>query len=181
MPTGTILLWPGEVTLPDGTASNAFAQAQVAKSTGTAPTNGPVLHFTELLFDGTTQEHVFFGFRMPQDYSSGGTAKIQWKRASGTGAADVVWLCCLAALTPGAAEVPNSKSLPAPDSATTAAGTTSQALVETSIALSATALNSVAAGDYVLLMLGRDADAAADTLNAVDVQVVTAAIEYTTT
>jgi len=178
MATGTILLWPGEVTLPDGTSGNVFAQAQIFKSTGTAPTNGPVLFGTELLFDGTTDEHVFFAFGMPQDYASGGTLYINWKRASGTGAADVVWKGAVAAVTPGGTEVPNTKALNTVATTTTNAGTTSQALQQTTITLT---MDSAAARDSVWVMLGRDADNAADTLNVVDAQVTSVWLEYTTT
>lgn len=178
MATGTILLWPGSLTLPDGTTGNAFAQAQIVKSSGTAPTNGSSLFLTELLFDGTTDEHVLFGFTMPSDYASGGALKLNWKRASGTAAANVVWKGAVAAITPGGTEVPNSKALNTVATTTTAAGTTSQALQTTAITLT---MDSAAAGDSVWIMLGRDADNAADTLNAVDAQVASVWFEYTTT
>ncbi len=176
MAVGTILLFPGHVTLPDGTTGNIFAQAQIAKSTGTPPTNGPNLFLTELLFDGTTDEHCFFGFALPSDYVSGGTLKLHWKRASGTGAADVVWKGAVAAVTPGGAEVPNTKVFSTVATTTTAAGTTVQALQATSITLT---MDSAAAADSVWIMLGRDADNAADTLNAVDAQVTAVFFEYT--
>lgn len=177
MATGSILLFPGEVTCPDGTASNLFVQAQVAKSSGSPPTNGPNLFFTELLFDGTSDEHCFFGFYMPSDYASGGSLVLNWKRASGTGAANVVWKGAVAAITPGGTEVPNTKVLNTVATTTTAAGTTSQAVQTTSVTLT---MDSAAAGDAVWIMCGRDADNASDTLNAVDAQLVTAAFTYTT-
>lgn len=178
MATGTILLWPGPLTLPDGTTNNAFCQAQVVKSSGTEPTNAPDVYFTELLFDGATDEHALFTFVLPSDYASGGTVIIQWKRASGTGAADAVWKAAMAAVTPGGTEVPNSKIFNTVSTQTTAAGTTSQALQTTSLT---PASDSAAAGDMVTVMVGRDADNASDTLNAVDAQVTTVYFEYTTT
>ena len=179
MATGTILLWPGEVTLPDGTTNNAWARAQVFKSTGTPPTNGPNLFAAELLFGGgANDEHAFFGFGMPQDYSSGGTLYINWKRASGTGAANVVWKGAVAAVTPGGTEVPNSKALNTVATTTTAAGTTVQALQQTTITLT---MDSAAARDSVWVMLGRDSSNASDTLDAVDAQVASVWLEYTTT
>src|SRR5438046_1663398 len=128
MATGTILLWPGAITLTDGTTGNAYCKAQVAKSTGKAPTNGPRLLFTELLFNAATYEHCFFTFTLPGDYSSGGIVNINWKRASGTTAQNCIWKAAVAAVTPGGAEVPNSKALNTVATVTTAAGTTSQAL-----------------------------------------------------
>ena len=171
-----ILLYPGPITIPAGDSGNEFAQIQVVNSSGTPPSNGPDLFFTELLFDGATDEHVVFGFRMPADYSSGGTLKVQWKRASGTGAANVVVKAAVAAITPGAAEVPNSKSFNTVATTTTAAGTTAQAVVESDITLT---MDSAAAGDMVWIMLGRDADNGADTLNSVDIQVVSVIFSYT--
>lgn len=177
MATGTIILFPGPLTLPDGTTNNVFCQAQVVKSTGTEPTNAPDVYFTELLFDGTTDEHALFTFPLPADYSTGGTVIIQWKRASGTGAADVVWKAAIAAVTPGGTEVPNSKIFNTVSTQTTAAGTTSQALQTTSITPNS---DSAAAGDMMTVMVGRDADNGSDTLNAVDAQVTTVRFEYTT-
>ncbi len=177
MATGTILLWPGAISLPDGTSGNAFCQAQVEKSTGTAPTNGPVLFFTTLLFDAATDEHCFFTFTLPGDYSSGGVINIDWKRASGTTAQNCIFKAAVAAVTPGATEVPNTKALNTVATTTTAAGTTSQALVTTAITLT---MDSAAAGDMVTVMLGRDADNASDTLT-VDAQVTDVNFTYTTT
>src|SRR6266567_8263505 len=159
MATGTILLWPGAISLPDGTSGNAFCQAQVAKSTGTAPTNGPSLFFTELLFDAATDEHCFFTFTLPSDYSSGGIININWKRASLTTVVNVVWKAAVAAVTPGTTEVPNSKALNTVATTSTACSTTSQALVTTAITLT---MDSAAVGDMVTVMLGRDADNASD-------------------
>jgi len=178
MATGTIILWPGPLTLPDGTTNNLFCQAQVVKSTGTEPTNAPDVYFTELLFDGTSDEHALFTFVLPGDYASGGTVVIHWKRASGTGAANVVWKSAIAAITPGGTEVPNSKIFNTVSTATTAAGTTSQALQTTSIT---PASDSAAAEDMITVMVGRDADNASDTLNAVDAQVTGVYFTYTTT
>ena len=178
MPTGTIILWPGEATLPDGSAGEGFAQAQIIRSTGTPPTNAPDVNFTELLFDGTTDEHTIFAFRVPSDYSSGGTVKLNWHRESGTGAADVVWKAAIAAVTPGGAEVPHSKIFNTVSTVTTAAGTTAQAEQTSLVSPNADA---AAAHDTIFLMVGRDADNAADTLNAVDAGVTSIAFEYTTT
>lgn len=177
MATGTILLWPGAVTLPDGTTDNLFAQAEVVKSTGTPPANGVNLHFTQLLFDGTVAENVFFGFLLPADYASGGTLTIHWKRASGTGAADVVWKAAAAALTPGGTEVPNTKAHAAVTTVTSAAGTTSQALRTTALSPN---MDGAAAGDTLYLVVSRDGDNASDTLDAVDAQVTAIAWTYTT-
>jgi len=83
----------------------------------------------------------------------------------------------VAAVTPGATEVPNSKALNTVATTTTACSTTSQALVTTAITLT---MDSAAAGDMVTVMLGRDADNASDTLT-VDAQVTDVNFTYTTT
>lgn len=176
MAMSTILLFPGPVALTDGTSGNIGATSVLAKSSGTPPTNAPNLFFTELIFNGATDWHCFFGFAMPSDYASGGTLKLNWKRASGTGAANVVWKGAVAAVTPGGTEVPNTKVLSTVATVTTAAGTTSQALQTSSINLN---MDSAAPADSILIMLGRDADNAADTLDNVDAQVPTVWFEYT--
>ena len=177
MATGTIILWPGPLTNPDGTTNNGFSRSQRAKSSGTPPTNGTNLFLDELLWSDTQDDHALFVFPMPPDYASGGTVYIQWKRASGTGAADVVLKSSVAALTAGAGEVPNTKVMAAVSTVTTAAGTTSQALVQSTMTPN---MDSAAARDLVAIMVGRDRDNAADTLTGVDVQVTAVWLEYTT-
>jgi hypothetical protein len=173
---GHLQLYPGNVILPDGTAGNEFAQAQIFQSTGTAPTNGAKVHGSELLFDGTTDEVVFFQFPLPADYVSGGTIYFNGKRASGTGAANVIMKCAVAAVTPGATEVPNTKVLnTVTTTAALAVGTTPQALVQSTCA---PAMDSAAPRDTVWIMFGRDATNASDTLDNIDFQVVSVWLEY---
>ena len=176
---GTLQLWPGTITLPDGTASNAFAQAQVAKSSGTPPTNGSNLFLTELLFDFVaTDEHAVFCQLLPTDYASGGTVRVLWKRndTGAQSAANVVWKTAVAAITPGGAEVVNTKAFAAvTTSGAQAAGTTGQALRVTTMT---PAMDSAAALDLLCVMLGRDAsDTTNDTLG-VDAAVVNVVLEY---
>lgn len=175
--TGSILLWPGALTLPDGSAGNAFAGSQVLQSTGAAPANAPKVHFDELLFDPATDEHVLFGFRLPPDYVSGGTVKIQFHANEANAANSVVWKACVAAVTPDVAELTTTKSYPAPDTVTKSITATANELREASIALSATALNGLAAGDWVSLMVGRDGDNVSDTCT-VDAAVDAVNFEY---
>jgi len=177
MATGYVMLWPGEVTFPDGASGNAFPGIEQILSSAAAPTNGCKVHFLQLVFDAATDEHVIFSFPLPGDYASGGTLRVKWKRKSGTGAANAVWKAAVAALTAGGTEVPDSKAFSTVATTTTAAGTTANAVQETTITLT---MDSAAAGDMLYLMLGRDGDNAADTLDAIDACVVGVTFEYTT-
>jgi hypothetical protein len=136
------------------------------------------LHFVQLLFDPTTDEHAYWTFRMPANYASGPVLKLQWKANATTG--DVVWVGRLAAITPADADTPNEKALASANSTTTSVNATeARRLVETSITL--TNADNVAAGDEVTLLVHRDADNGSDTLNSNDAELVTVTLEYTTT
>jgi hypothetical protein len=158
---GRIELWPAFIVLPDGTTNNAFATSQQVASTGTPPTNGPNLFFQDVRFDPATDQHFFRCVGLPADYASGGTLYLNWRRTAGTTAQDAVWKAGVAAVTPGAAELLTTKSLNTIATATTAAGTTANAEVQTTITLT---MDSAAARDTVCFMVGRDANNASDTL-----------------
>ena len=166
MATGTILFDLAGAIPDDGTGSgNNPAQGSMVVSTGTPPANGPKVTRLVWLFDPTTDEHIFFAsFRMPESYVSGGTLKIIVYNVSlQSGTNNFVLKACLAAITPG--EDVLAKVFPVPDTVTIALANNQAAgiSVAASLALSATALNGVAAGDDVVLFVGRDADHASDT------------------
>src|SRR5688500_6193038 len=96
MATGSILCRPGGATLPDGSASNTAPALQRVKSSGTAPG----IYFLQLAFDASTEEWCCWDFRMPADYSSALTAKVQYKMASAT-SNGVAWDVRVAAVTDG--------------------------------------------------------------------------------
>lgn len=173
MATGTILLPIGGAVLPDGSASNIPAQFQRTKSSAAAP----AAHFIELLFDPTTEESAYWSFRMPENYSSSPVAKLQWK--ANTTSNSVVWGVQVFAVTPSDADTPNEHALATANTGTTAVnGTEARRLVETSITL--TNADSVAAGDFVIIRVYRDAGNGSDSCT-VDAELVAASIEYTTT
>jgi len=184
MATGTLLFDMAGATPADGTGTgNNPAQAGVLVSTGTQPTNGPKVTLIEWLFDATTDEHISWAFRMPENYASGGTLKlIVYNKTvqSGGDVKNFVAKSCLAAITPGE-DVP-AKVFPAPDTVTIALAVNQAAgvSVASSLALSGTALNSVAAGDQVILFIGRDPDHASDTAVG-DMSLIGCALEYVTT
>lgn len=174
MATGSILLPIIGAILPDGSTNNAAAQFERVKSSAAAPS----LHFVQLLFDPSADEHAYWTFRMPANYASGPVLKLQWKANATTG--DVVWVGRLAAITPADTDTPNEKALASANSATTSVNATeARRLVETSITL--TNADSVAAGDWVTLLVHRDADNGSDTLNSNDAELVSVTLEFTTT
>jgi hypothetical protein len=182
MATGILLLSMVGALPADGTGTiNNPPDFRVLTSTGTQPTNGPKVSEVEALFDAAVDEHVMWAFRMPVDYASGGTIKIPFQNVSvQSGTLHAFWKFCLAAIIP--AEVVTTKVFPALDTLDVALASNQAAgtLTEGSAALSGTALNGVAAGDWVILTLGRDADNAGDTATG-DMAVGGIAFEYVTT
>jgi uncharacterized protein DUF5907 len=175
--TGHIQLWPGMLTLPDGTAGNALAPAQVTQSTGTPPTDAPKLQFTDLLFDPATDQHAFSCFPMPNDYGSGGTLYLNWRRTSGTAAANAEWKAGVAAVTPGGTENLTTKIFNTVTfSGASAAGTTTNASRQSTITLN---MDTAAARDTVCIMFGRNADSSTDSMSADPAAVSAVWLEYT--
>ena len=150
MATGTILFDMAGAIPADGTGTgNTPAQGSIVVSTGTPPANAPKVTRPVYLFDPTTDEHIVFpSFRMPENYVSGGTLYIiVYNVTLQSGTNNFVVKACLAAITPG--EDVLAKVFPAPDTVTIALANNQAAgiSVAASLALSATALNSVAAGE----------------------------------
>lgn len=184
MATGTILFDLAGAMPTDGTGTgNNPAQASPIVSAASAtPANGPKVTTICWAFDPTTDEHVTWTYRMPQNYASGGTMYLGSAPANGQGAAaETIWKASLAALTPGASEVLITKGFAAPATGSAIYNNlASGVVVETSIDLTGVPLNSVAAGDLVILFVGRDADHTMDDA-AGDALLTHAALEYTTT
>jgi hypothetical protein len=173
MATSSILLMPGSAVLPDGSASNASPGLTRRQGSESSPKK----HYLTLDFDASTDEHAWWTFRMPTDYASGGTVKIQWM-ANAT-ANSCVWNARIGAVTPSDADTPVEHAEAAASTTTTATNATeARRLNETSIALGN--LDSLAAGDLVFLLIHRDADNGSDTLT-VDAELIAASLEYTTT
>lgn len=168
-------------TPADGTGSgNNPPVMNVLVSTGTQPTNGPKLTLIEWLFPITTDSHVMWAFNMPSDYNSAPVLKgiLYNKTVQAGGVKNFQVKAALAAVTPGE-DVP-AKVFPAPDTQTVVLASNQAAGVSVafSIALSATAQNSVAGDDAVVLFIGRDADHASDTA-AGNLALVGLVMEYT--
>ena len=184
MATGTILFDLAGAMPTDGTGTgNNPAQASPIVSAASAtPANGPKVTTICWAFDPSVDEHITWAYRMPENYASGGTLYLGSAPADGQGAAsETIWKGSLAAVTPGASEGLISKGFAAPATGSAiynslASGT----LIETSIDLTGTPLNSVAAGDLVILFVGRDADHTMDD-TAGDALLTDVALQYTTT
>jgi len=173
MATGSVLLTPGAAILPDGSASNAAPAVQRVKSSAAAPSP----YFLQLAFDAATKEQAMWSFRMPADYSSAPVLKVQYKMTSAT-SGNVIIEGRIAAVTDGDATDVDAKAFGSANtsSATAVPGTAGHV---DEISLTMTNADSVAAGDFAVVYLARDAANASDTA-AGDMEVVNAALTYTT-
>jgi hypothetical protein len=173
MATGTLVLPIAGAIPADGSASNAAPEVIRVKGSATAPAP----HFVEARFDAAADEHLWWAFRMPSDYASAPVVVLQWK-ANAT-ANSAVWGTRLGAVTPSDADTPNEHATGTAQTTTTATNVTeARRLNETSITITNT--DSVAVGDWVALLVYRDADNGSDTL-AVDAELIAVSLEYTTT
>lgn len=174
MATGTIFLLPEAARLPDGSTNNAAPAMVNAKSSASAPTP----HRTKLLFDAATREMCMWSFRMPVDYSSAPTLKVQFAMASAT-SGNVVIEARVAAITPGDATDFDAKAFDAANtSAATAVAGTAGHVKE--ISLSLTSVDGMVAEDLVTIFFARAADNASDTATG-DMEFLEGALTYTTT
>jgi len=173
MATGTLNLPITSAALADGTASNATPSLKV--NTGTNA--NPKRRFVSADFDASTDEHLWFSFRMPANYLSGGAVKILWMANATSGTAR--WGASLGAVTPADTDTALEHAQATASTAGTAANATeARREVETSITLAN--LDSVAAGDFVSLCVFRDADGTSGTDDlSVDAEVFSIAFEYT--
>lgn len=173
MATGTIILSIGAADLPDGSSSNAAPALQKVKSSATAPSP----YFKQAAFDATTREQMTWSFLMPVDYGSAPVLKVQYKMASAT-SGNVVIEGRLAAVSDGDSTDVDAKAFgSANTSSATAVPGTAGYMDEISLTL--TNADSVAAGDFVVAYLARDAANASDTATG-DMEVVSVALTYTT-
>lgn len=158
LPGKTSFQFPAESLRPR--ATNGCAA--IAYSTGAA--NQPDVGY--LAFDGAAKEYATFAFRMPKSWNEGTvTASFTWRRASGTGAANVVW--GIRALAVGDNESPvanfGSDATVTDDAKTTLANFSLSG--ETG---ACTVAGTAAAEDQLFLEVFRDGASGSDTLDSVD-------------
>jgi len=172
MATGSVLLLPAAATFPDGSTGNLAAGLTRRQGTNANPKR----HFLTLDYDGAgANEGAWFAFRMPADYASGGTLKIEWQANATSG--DCKWQASVGAVTAGDADTFLEHAQAAAATVTTTVNATEARRVNTSsITLT---MDSAAAGDVVSIYVFRDSLDAADTMT-VDAELIAAAFEYTT-
>lgn len=150
------------------------------------PTDPPAYNVTTttnrpyLAFDASTDEAVVWTFRMPENFASGLTAKIQWSGAASTTVTHTVrWAVEVMAVVPETGGAMDSDGFATSNEADDdILGTTAKRLQEVSITL--TNDDGVAPDDYVAIRLARNADHANDDLNE-DAWLWAVSLEYTTT
>lgn len=148
-------LFPGPYALP----ASAFAAPAVMA--------GAHFPLPVLRFDASTDESVYLFWRA-HNYGSGDLSiDLEWYAESET-TGDVVWEAAVAAVTPNLDAVDiEAKSFGAAATATdTHLGTTAKRLHRVTIALPESDLDALVAGDWCVLRIARDANAAGDTLAA---------------
>lgn len=173
MTTGSILLTPGNANLADGSTNNATPALQRVKSSATAPG----VYFLQAAYDASTVEWLTWSFRMPDDYASAPAARVQYKMTSAT-TGGVAWDVRISATSDGDAQDVDAQDFAAANVGTAASvpGTAGY-LDEVSITL--TNADSLAAGDFVVVYLGRAVADAADTASG-DAEFIACNLSYTT-
>lgn len=149
-------------------------------------TNTPAVGFANslrhLLFDdggNNAGETCYWTFRMPQNFSSGLTAKVQYSMDSAT-SGTVEWEASLWAVSDGDAEsLVGAVGYATANSGSATVPGTAEYLDEISITM--TNADSVAAGDWCSFRLARDGDDATNDTATGDARVWSVALEYTTT
>ena len=143
-------------------------------------TNPPGIAFTnarpKLLFNDSTDEFVYWTFRMPTNYGSAPVLKTFYSMAGANESKAIVFACEVMAVSDGDAVDMDADSYDAANSATKACPDAAGAPDEVSVTL--TNADSVAAGDFVALKGYRDADNGSDTASG-DMEVWAASLEYT--
>jgi hypothetical protein len=159
-----------------GSVNNPATPEKIISS-GTQPTNGPKVTFWQWLFDQSTDEHVCFDFFIPTNWASGATLTLKMGAKVTTG--NVV-------IKHGSCPLTNDST----DSDAAVYGTITS---EAAIAVPATTAGRVkdvtltlsttgwAAGRWVQVTIGRDANHASDTAAGDMFLLATALLSYTTT
>ncbi len=177
MPTGTVLLPIEGWLLADGSSNNAAPALNILTSTDAS---NPKARHWSMAFDDTVDEHMSVQFRLPVDYSSGGTFKFQFVMVSAT-ANEVRWGIAVQAVTPGDGDLFVSLDPVGEGGGWTMVDETVPGTADTLDEVTITpAMDSAAAGDFILVELRREASHANDDATG-DAVPVAMAFEYTTT
>lgn len=170
MATLSILL-PGAAWMSTSDISNwASAQAQVKQSSASVPSP----RWVEWLFDADTDEHIVTALIMPNNYSSAPVLKLYYKCTSAT-SGTVSFTCQVHAVTDADSQDVDADAFASANNATATVPGTAGHLDVLSITL--TNADSVAAGDFVTLVIFRDISG--DSVSA-DVEFLGADFQYST-
>ena len=132
-----------------------------------------------LLFDDTTDESCTWQFRMPVNYASGLTAKIQFSLLTTAAGEDTAaFQVSVMAVTPDDAADIVTDSYDTANDGTKSLATDQTAGYLKELSITLTNADSVAAGDYVKIKLNRDVS---EDDVAGDLEVVAFSLEFTTT
>lgn len=173
MATATINLPVAAGVMPDGSTNNLAPGMTRRKGSETAPAK----FFLTADFDASQRESLYWTFQMPQNYASAPIVRLHWQANATSGS--VVWAAQIGAVTPADTDTLVEHVLATASTATTAANTTeARRLVETTITLAN--LDSLAAGDEIVVCVYRDGANGSDTCT-VDAELISVSLDYTTT
>lgn len=170
---------PGKMAIPIPASAliprSSNGSAVLATSAGAS--NQPDVPY--LAFDGAAKEYAGFLVRMPKSWNEGTvTAAFSWRRASGTGAANVVWGMRALAISDNESPAANFGS----DATVTDAASTTTANFNLSGETGAcTIAGTPAEGDLVFFEVFRDGASGSDTLNSIDAWLSSVTLFITTT
>lgn len=155
------------------TPRSANGCADLAKSNGAS--NQPDVPY--LAFDGSAKEYAGFHFPLPESYKAASVlrARFKWRRASGTGAANVVW--GVRGLSVGDSESP-AQNFGSDATVTAAADTTTADFDISGWTGDITLAGTPAGGEIVFLEVFRDGASGDDTLNSVDAWLTGVELQY---
>jgi hypothetical protein len=152
------------IPIPAGALAPRSANGSAFLTTTNGAANQPDVPY--LAFDGAAKEYAGFQMRMPKGWDEGTvTAAFSWRRASGVGAANVVWGIRAVAVSDN--ETP-AVAFGADATVTDAASTTTANMNVSGETGACTIAGSPAETDLVFFEVFRDGAAGADTLDAVD-------------
>lgn len=156
-------------------AGAMISETTTGCSSGTVETTTNQVMYSTKDCDGATQEGMQFMVGMPKSSDEGSlTFRVDWTASSGSG--DVIWLLsCLARSNDDAIDTAFGTEVSVTDTVLTT-GDVHQSPETGSVTPGGT----WAEGDNLWCRLQRDADAAGDTLNAVDARVIGVRALYTT-
>lgn len=177
MATSRVLLPIGGGIAPDGsgTINNPMTPSKIVSS-GSQTSNAPKATHLMLLADGATDEHWMWQLGWPGDYSSGGVLRVVLESVSTT-SGNIIMKAAVAQSTDGSTDMDSGNTVF--DTVTVSSAIANPTTVGQTVTGTITLTGSYTANRFSIIMLGRDADNASDTLNAIDSGVVSVTLEYT--